>query len=110
LEALDFGSNSGSKLGDDNIGVIGLEEVRFGLVSQGSLVGELEWFGWWEDSSVIVDGKIVGVLILWNKSASDGMACSSKRSRGPTPWWVFSSNACLTCISGSWPTTARINI
>jgi len=33
LKSFDFGPDSGSKLGDDNIGVIGFEEVRFGLVS-----------------------------------------------------------------------------
>jgi hypothetical protein len=33
LEAFDFGSNSGGKLGDDDVGVIGFEEVGFGLVS-----------------------------------------------------------------------------
>jgi hypothetical protein len=33
LESFDFGSDSGSELGDDDVGVIGFEEVGFGLVS-----------------------------------------------------------------------------
>jgi hypothetical protein len=33
LKAFDFSPDSGGKLGDDDVGVIGFEEVGFGLVS-----------------------------------------------------------------------------
>jgi len=66
LEAFDFGSNTRSQFCDLKLGVMWVEEMRFGFVRLSPTVNELKCLSRRELGRLILDGKVSVVFLLFH--------------------------------------------